>query len=181
MDWVTRKSLPIIGIFALSLVLAACQPQGQQAGTSAAPQGTPGGGNFFDQLGNAIKQGVQNGVDNGIETSGSVGVLGYAMMPSKLANNTLQPAYCLENPVTHKVTTVAPMFGRPVMRADGTYGFAQTTKQVSEHTGKIEVNLNGVLPGQTCADLISSGKLTPGIAPDAYYYNGGYSGNAYYR
>lgn len=167
----------VLSLTIFSLICAACQPQdGTTPGASqnAAAASPSSGPNFFEQLGNAVKQGVKDGINNGIQTSDSVGVLGYTMMPMKMAHKTLQPAYCLENPVTHDIITNAPMFGRPYSRGDGTLGFAQTTKQTSEHTGKIEVNLNGVLPGNTCADLIAAHKLIPGIAPD-YYYNGGYS------
>lgn len=160
------RTLMIIGISA-ALLCTACQQEG------AAPAGSQGqsqnsAGNFFEQLGNAVKEGVKSGIDNGIETSDSVGVLGYTMMPSKLTRRS-EPAYCLENPATHKLITVAPMFGRPYLRPDNTTGFMQTTQQRSEHTQRIEVNLNGALPGQTCADLIANHRLTPGIAPNYYY------------
>lgn len=157
-------------LFSTTLLCTGCQPEdaATPTGKTSNTADTNPVGNFFDQLGNAVKEGVKNGIDNGIETSDSVGVLGYTMMPSKLTHRN-EPAYCLENPATRKIITVAPMFGRPYQRPDGTTGFVQTTQQRSEHTHNVEVNLNGALPGQTCADLISGHRLTPGIAPDYLY------------
>jgi hypothetical protein len=51
------------------------------------------------------------------------------------------------------------MFGRPYQRADGTTGFTQMAKQVDRNHNKIEVNLQGVLPGLNCEDLIYKNKL----------------------
>lgn len=173
MNFSSRKIISFVFIATTALMCVSCQqPSGKDASKADASASENSVGGFFNKLGNSITEGVKNGVDNGIETSDSVGVLGYTLMPSKLARNTLQPAYCLDNPVTHKIITVAPMFGRPYRRADGTIGFAQTVKQVSQHTDKIEVNLNGVLPGKTCADLIKSRHLIPGFAPESYYRNG---------
>lgn len=169
------KTFSFLPMLAVTLLCASCQQTKGQATPETTQNPKVSEGNFFDKLGNAVAEGVKAGIDNGIETSGSVGVLGYVMMPSKLANNTMQPAYCLENPVTHKIITVAPMFGRPYARPDGTVGFEQTTQQVSQHTGKIEVNLNGVLPGSTCQDLVNTGRLIAGYDPSYYY------GNGYYR
>lgn len=155
-----------IALFAASLFCVSCQPENNGTTQASAPANATG--NFFEQLGNAVKEGVKNGIDNGIQTTDSVGVLGYTLMPSKLTGRN-EPAYCLENPVTHQLITVSPMFGRPYPRPDGTIGFMETTKQVSQHTQKVEVNLNGVIPGNTCSDLISAHRLAPGIAPDYYY------------
>ncbi len=116
--------------------------------------------NFLSKLAGAVKKGVEDGVDNGVQSAGSVKVLGYTMLYSKLKGSN-QPAYCLENADTGKLITVSPMFGSPYRRADGTIGFAAMAVPVDKYHNKVEVNLQGVLPGFTCADLIAKKGLTP--------------------
>ncbi|MEQ1601459.1 MAG: hypothetical protein ABL885_06790 [Methylophilaceae bacterium] len=113
---------------------------------------------FLGKLVGAVKKGVSDGIDNGIQSTGSVKVLGYTMMYSKLQRSN-QPAFCLANADTGKLITVAPEFGTPYLRVDGTTGFTVMSQPVDKYHNKIEVNLTGVLPGLTCADLIAKHKL----------------------
>jgi hypothetical protein len=114
---------------------------------------------FFDRMGKAVAEGV----DNGSQMAGPVKVLGYVMAYSKLSNS-MQRAYCLANPETAKIITVAPTFGRPYLRADGATGFVQTVHPADAHHVKLEVNVAGTLPGNTCADLVRNSRLEGEIA-----------------
>ncbi|TAK91030.1 MAG: hypothetical protein EPO06_06855 [Burkholderiaceae bacterium] len=125
-----------------------------------AEEPAPAEGGFFGKLGNAVKKGISDGVDNGVQMSGSVKVLGYTMIYSNLARSD-QPAFCLANADTGKLITVAPVFGRPFQRADGTTGFTQMAQPVDAHHSKIEVNVAHVLPGLNCADLVAKHGLNP--------------------
>lgn len=129
---------------------------------SAAPGTQSSLGKFFG----AVKKGATDGVNNGTQLTGNVKVLGYTMMHSDLAGND-QPAFCLDSAETGKLLTVAPMFGRPYQRADGTTGFTQMAKPAGKSHDKIEVNLQGVLPGLNCADLIAKDKLIAYVASGA--------------
>ncbi len=122
------------------------------------PAPPPAKKGFFGQLGAAVKQGVNDGVNNGVQSAGSVRILGYTVTYSKLQRSN-QRAFCLANADTGKLITVSPMFGSPYRRADGTTGFAEMAVPVDRSHSQIEVNLQGVLPGFTCADLIAHNQL----------------------
>jgi hypothetical protein len=146
------------GMFFTSLLLMGCLT-GPAFATDPDPSPPPKKKGFFSQLGDAVKQGVNDGVNNGIQTAGSVRILGYTMVYSKLARSN-QRAYCLANADTGKLLTISPMFGSPYRRADGTTGFAEMTVPVDRMHQKIEVNMSGVIPGQSCGDMIARKTLT---------------------
>ena len=122
----------------------------------AAAPAKPG---LFGKFGDAVRKGVTDGVNNGVQSTGRVTVLGYTMAYSKLQRREI-PAYCLANADTGKLITVSPMFGTPFQRDDGTAGFTQMAEPVDRNHDRIEVNLQGVLPGLNCADLIAQRKLS---------------------